>query len=53
MTLGADLDEIIAAVYPLQLTCNRALHLIPADVDDFQRGKAGLYRTVKREGIFA
>ena len=51
--LGVDLDRIIAAVYPLQLSCDRALHLTPADADDFQNGRAGLYRTVKREGVFA
>jgi predicted nucleotidyltransferase len=51
--LGTDLDRIISATYPVQLTCSRALHLIPADADDFRDGKASLYRAAKREGVFA
>jgi len=52
VNLTPDVDKIITSTYPVQLTCNRALHLIPADVDDFDKGKSSLYRTVKREGVF-
>jgi predicted nucleotidyltransferase len=49
--LGADLQEVILATYPLQLELDRFLHFIIADVKDYNSDEFSLYRAIKAEGI--
>jgi predicted nucleotidyltransferase len=50
--LGRDLDTIIQALYPVQLTIDAPIHATPVSADAFQAGEYGLYRNARREGIF-
>jgi len=52
VSFGKDLRTIIDALYPLQLEVLRPLHAIPVDVNVYEAQEFGLYRNVKREGIF-
>ena len=49
--LGADLNAIIAATYPMQLELDRPLHVLPVNWDDFNLGQFALYRNAKKEGV--
>ena len=51
--LGADLQAIIEALYPLQLEVFRPLHAMPVGLNEYEAGEFGLYRRAKKEGILA
>ena len=50
--LGADLDSIIHALYPLQLAVERPIHALPVGYETFEAAEFSLYRNAKREGVF-
>jgi predicted nucleotidyltransferase len=49
--LGADLQTIIEALYPLQLEVFRPLHAMPVSLHEYEAGEFSLYRQAKKEGI--
>ena len=49
--LGADLQTIIDALYPLQLEVCRPIHAMPVSVKAYAAGEFALYRNAKKEGI--
>lgn len=51
ISLGADLDTIVGAIYPVQLEAERPIHALPVDYADYEAGSHGLYRTAKRDGV--
>lgn len=49
---GQDIDAAVRAIYPLQLDIpDRPIHLVVADVEDYEAGEFALYRNAKSEGI--
>jgi len=49
--LGRDLETIIGALYPLQLTLDYPIHAVPVDGRAYDAGGYALYRRARREGI--
>ena len=49
--LGSDLEQIIAALYPLQLEWERPIHAMPVDHEVYLQGQFALYRNAQKEGI--
>jgi predicted nucleotidyltransferase len=50
--LGKDLENIVDALYPLQLTIDAPIHAMPVSAQTFEAGEFGIYRNAKREGAF-
>lgn len=50
--LGPDLDQIVAALYPVQLELDRPIHALPASREAFEEGRYALYRHARKEGYF-
>jgi len=50
--LGADLETIVGALYPLQLEIERPIHALPVALASFEAGEYAVYRNAKREGLF-
>jgi predicted nucleotidyltransferase len=48
--LGRDLDSVVRALYPLQLTLDRPIHALPVSAAACQAGDFALYRHAIREG---
>jgi len=53
VSLGRDLETIIRALYPIQLVIERPIHVLPADIRDFEAGEYAIYRQAKLERIGA
>ena len=51
--LGADLQTIIEALFPLQMEIFRPIHTVPVSPSEYEAGEFSLYRNAKREGILA
>jgi predicted nucleotidyltransferase len=51
LRLGKDLNGIVAALYPLQMELDRAIHALPVTIEAFEAAEYGLYREAKREGV--
>jgi type I restriction enzyme S subunit len=51
--LGADLQAIIDALWPLQMEVFRPIHAVPVSPSEYEAGEFSLYRNAKREGILA
>jgi predicted nucleotidyltransferase len=51
--LGADLQAIIEALFPLQMEIFRPIHAMPVSPSEYEAGEYSLYRSAKREGILA
>jgi predicted nucleotidyltransferase len=51
VAIGNDLENAIAATYPVQLRLDRALHFLVADIRDFEAGTYSIYRAAKRQGV--
>ena len=51
VNLGPDLEQIIAALYPLQLESEQPIHAIPVDYALYTAGHYALHRRAQREGI--
>lgn len=49
--LGRDLETIIRALYPLQLSVDYPIHALPVDARVYESGGYALYRNAGREGI--
>jgi predicted nucleotidyltransferase len=50
--LGKDLEIIVDALYPLQLTIDAPIHAMPVSARTFEAGEFGIYRNARREGAF-
>jgi predicted nucleotidyltransferase len=50
--LGADLETIVRALYPLQLHVNSPLHALPVSAAAFELAEYALYREAKQDGIY-
>jgi hypothetical protein len=51
LRLCKDLDRIVAALYPLQLEFDRAIHALPVTMEAYEAAEYSLYREAKREGV--
>jgi len=51
ISLAADLNKIIHALYPLQLETQRVIEAFPVAYADYEAGSYALYRNAKREGV--
>jgi uncharacterized protein len=51
--LGAELQTIIRALYPLQLEQDRPIHARPVSARAYRAGEYALYRNAQREGLAA
>jgi predicted nucleotidyltransferase len=49
--LGADLETIVQALYPLQLRLAMPIHALPVPWEDWEQGRYGIYRNALREGV--
>lgn len=49
--LGADLETIVRALYPVQLRLERPVHALPVSALSFELAEYGLYREAKQDGI--
>lgn len=50
--LGKDLETIVDALYPVQLTIEAPIHAMPVSTRTFEAGEFGIYRNARREGSF-
>ena len=50
--LGRDLETIVEALYPVQLTIDAPIHATPVSAETFDEGAWGVYRNARREGVF-
>jgi predicted nucleotidyltransferase len=50
--LGRDLEIIVDALYPVQLTIEAPIHAMPVSARTFEAGEFGIYRNARREGAF-
>jgi len=48
---GRDLEDVIHALYPLQLETDRLIDAWPADVRAYQAQQYAVYRHARREGV--
>ncbi len=51
INLGADLERVVAALYPLQLKSPYPIHALPVDFGEYSAGRYALYRNARQEGI--
>jgi predicted nucleotidyltransferase len=52
ITLGADLETIVKALYPVQMRIEAPIHALPVAITSFEAQKYGLYRAANRDGVF-
>ncbi len=50
--LGKDLETIVDALYPIQLTIEAPIHAMPVSTRTFEAGEFSIYRNALREGAF-
>lgn len=50
--LGADLETIVRALYPVQLHVDGPFHALPVSAAAFELAEYALYREAKQGGIF-
>ena len=50
--LGADLETIVRAVYPVQLRLEAPIHALPVSASAFELAEYALYREAKRDGTY-
>jgi len=51
LRLSHDLDQIVSALYPLQIETGLDFDTIPADIAEFRAGEYLFYRNVASDGI--
>ena len=51
VNLGRDLPKIIRAIYPVQLTVDQPIHVLPVSAAEYEAGRYGIYRCAKEEGV--
>ena len=49
--VAREIRRIWDVLYPVQLESARAISVIPADAEGYERGICQLYRNVRREGV--
>ncbi|MBM4033185.1 MAG: nucleotidyltransferase domain-containing protein [Planctomycetes bacterium] len=48
---GAEIRRIWEELYPVQLECDRAISIRPADAASYERGESMLYQNIHDEGV--
>ncbi len=51
VNVAAEIRRIWDELYPVQLECDRAISIRPADAASYQRGESILYQNIHDEGV--